>query len=332
MSIDHKFEIDGDPRYKLVFNFSGADSEIGNPALFKGAFYAYDKNNGTPAFTCNIELKDIFRLYDHLSAYSFIRKKRPPSNEKFLEVTTSPDQLIQMMEYFSNDAVVNSIKHIVTNRLSSSDINTILGRKEALKIFEEMLYGKKSYQEKTWQSFFERNEWIFGYGLKYRYLRILQRESRVGKGGIDGKGDVVVDFLLGDSRFTKLIELKKPDTKLFKSRKNRSDSWSISSDLTDSVSQILAQKANWEIESNKTQYSTTGKRIVEASHDVECILVVGLLSAVDGSDLEKSIKLKTIELFRRNLRNIEIITYDELLERAKFIVNLPDSQIAESED
>lgn len=28
----------------------------------------------------------------------------------------------------------------------------------------------------------------------------------------------------------------------------------------------------------------------------------------------------TFELFRRNNRNIEIITYDELFERAKFIV------------
>ena len=33
----------------------------------------------------------------------------------------------------------------------------------------------------------------------------------------------------------------------------------------------------------------------------------------------KRIKKKTFELFRRDSRNIEIITYDELYERAKFI-------------
>ena len=38
------------------------------------------------------------------------------------------------------------------------------------------------------------------------------------------------------------------------------------------------------------------------------------------SDKEKRVKLKTFELFRRDSRNVEIITYDELYERAKFIV------------
>jgi hypothetical protein len=36
---------------------------------------------------------------------------------------------------------------------------------------------------------------------------------------------------------------------------------------------------------------------------------------------EDLIKKKTFELFRRNSRTIEIVTYDELLERAKFIVS-----------
>ena len=59
----------------------------------------------------------------------------------------------------------------------------------------------------------------------------------------------------------------------------------------------------------------------EATHDVECLLIIGKLSSIDGSERDIEMKLKTLELFRRNLRNIEIITYDELLERATFIVS-----------
>jgi len=40
-----------------------------------------------------------------------------------------------------------------------------------------------------------------------------------------------------------------------------------------------------------------------------------------GNTKTDLIKRKTFELYRRNSRNIEIITYDELLTRAKFIVN-----------
>ena len=35
---------------------------------------------------------------------------------------------------------------------------------------------------------------------------------------------------------------------------------------------------------------------------------------------ERELKSDTFELFRRDSRNVEIITYDELYERAKFIV------------
>jgi hypothetical protein len=35
----------------------------------------------------------------------------------------------------------------------------------------------------------------------------------------------------------------------------------------------------------------------------------------------KRIKEKTLELFRRDSRNVELVTYDELYERARFIVH-----------
>jgi hypothetical protein len=40
-----------------------------------------------------------------------------------------------------------------------------------------------------------------------------------------------------------------------------------------------------------------------------------------GNIGEQQLKLDTFELFRRNSRNIEILTYDELYERADYIVN-----------
>lgn len=46
--------------------------------------------------------------------------------------------------------------------------------------------------------------------------------------------------------------------------------------------------------------------------------------------LEEEIKKKTFELYRRDSRNIEIITFDELFERAKFIVE-GDKQTVEYE-
>lgn len=56
------------------------------------------------------------------------------------------------------------------------------------------------------------------------------------------------------------------------------------------------------------------------------ILIVGSWDQVkDDVDLVKQTKIKTFELFRRDSRNVEIITFDELFERAKFIVESKES-------
>jgi len=51
-------------------------------------------------------------------------------------------------------------------------------------------------------------------------------------------------------------------------------------------------------------------------------LIIGNWNEITGcNDKEKLIKEKTFELFRRDSRNVEIITFDELYERANHIVN-----------
>jgi Domain of unknown function (DUF4263) len=127
--------------------------------------------------------------------------------------------------------------------------------------------------------------------------------------------------LLGDNNFTVIVELKRPDTALFETDKNRSESWRLSRDLTYAVSQILTQKAEWEIKSETKQFTESGQPISQSTVDPKTILIIGHTDQFKGITKEALIKKKTFELFRRNSRAIEIVTYDELLERAKFIVS-----------
>lgn len=84
---------------------------------------------------------------------------------------------------------------------------------------------------------------------------------------------------------------------------------------------ILTQKAEWEIKSQTEQFDSSGELIYEKTIDPKTILIIGNTSQFKGTDRESVIKAKTFELFRRNSRNIEIITFDELYEKASFIVN-----------
>lgn len=219
--------------------------------------------------------------------------------------------------------------------ITSKDIVNTSFRKKQLSIFK-MLIDKCDYwetyasengikdkrEEKIWQFFFEKNEWIFGYGLDYRFQTILQREVYVSDIELDGSNAVIADYLLGDKKFTTFVEVKKPSTPLFAKLSNRSNSWRLSNDVVYSVSQILEQKASGLIKLDKQQYDSSGNLITQKAYDSKVILIMGHWRQLEESDndLDREIKKKTFELFRNDSRNIEILTYDELYDRARYIV------------
>lgn len=219
--------------------------------------------------------------------------------------------------------------------ITSKDIVNTAFRKRGLEIFKKLLKNKEYYkeyakennindhsEEKTWQYFFKKNEWIFGYGLDYQYKSILQDEAMISPSSIGKKNCVITDYLMGDKQFTTFVELKTPTTILFKKKQNRSNAWCLSNELFDSVSQILEQKASGDRFIDKENYDSKGEKIKQKAYDSKVILIIGNWSEIENSnDSEKEIKKKTFELFRRDSRNIEIITFDELYDRAVFIVN-----------
>ena len=320
MSLNHSFLIGSDESSELMLNISGLDANAKEVDSLCANFFAHCAKTGTPKFTCKLTIQNLQNLYSHLSSYSMVCDSTSSKTGRFIEARDNYNEIISILEHADNNSLVMALQHLVSSKLTNNDINTILGRKESLETYEKMLTEPDSYKEADWQRFFETNEWIFGYGLKYKFLKILQREAHISRTDLNGGNDVIADFLISDSRFTKIVELKTPTTKLFTKRQGRSDTWFLSSELTDAVSQILAQKANWEIESQSRNYTTDGELIHEDTFDTECILIIGSLSSIEGNEREKLIKRKTLELYRRNLKNIDILFYDELLERSRYIV------------
>nr|WP_283617559.1 Shedu immune nuclease family protein [Alteromonas macleodii] len=223
-------------------------------------------------------------------------------------------------------------KGLITNQ----DLVNTGYRKHQLELFESLLYkgGLPDYKvqigypntkdETAWQHFFQSNEWIFGYGLDYRFQGILQKEFHASASNAAGKEEVIADFLLGDNKFTTFVELKLPTTELFNKSKNRSNCWSLSNSLIDAFSQILEQKASGQIkiETTKDLIDDNNEDINQRSYDSKTILIMGSWDQINNDSIGiKRIKEKTLELFRRDSRNVELVTYDELYERARFIVH-----------
>lgn len=216
-----------------------------------------------------------------------------------------------------------SLISALSGSLSVEEVNVLLGRKQGLQEFEAHMQAG-DWAEPAWQDFFDRHQWVFGYGLDYRVMRQFDREMTVGGFGTDNQNKPTVDFLMQFTDYTVLVEIKRPDTRIFKAGKGgRAGTWEFSQEFTSAVSQIMEQKAEWLAAAGTGEhYNRAGTERLEArTRNAKTILVIGSSTEFKAaSDLRaRQIMRDTFELFRRETRNIDIVTFDELLERARFI-------------
>ena len=225
-----------------------------------------------------------------------------------------------------NDLNDLELQELLANKnLKGKDFVNLAFRHEGLNKFRKWIEEDMD-DEKKWQIFFENHDWIFGYGFDYRFMTIFDREMSVGDGGTEDQNKPKVDFLNEFSDFTVLVEIKTPKTIFFENSKNRAGCWQLGKDFIDAYSQALEQKAEWSIKGDKGNNKSNdgNKKIKARTRDPKIILVIGnkKKQIIDIENItEKELRQDTFELFRRGSKNIEIITYDELLERAEFIVN-----------
>ncbi|MGE5480572.1 MAG: Shedu immune nuclease family protein [Chloroflexota bacterium] len=255
-------------------------------------------------------------IKDGIQEYNLI------SNEEltnYIEVPKTRKDLIKKLldqEHSEEiwDAIVSSDPDLAT-RLSWAKIQ--IDRNNALKEFEENINNKELH-EKYWQKFFSENTWIFGYGLNYIFTNIFQEQPNYGGGSVDNKGDQRGDYLChtsANNRFTVLVEIKKPNTELI-DRPYRNGCYLLEQELYGAVSQLQANLNTWNIGDSRSRKNV---KKLEDNNIYTCqpkgILIIGNTAKFKNDDERTS-----FELFRRNIYNPEIITFDELLERAKFIV------------
>ena len=215
-------------------------------------------------------------------------------------------------------------------------------RVKALNLFAKSLKNPEQLDEPRWQNFFENNQWIFGYGLNYQFMHLLGEQADYGGVNYTGRGAQKGDFLMNtsaDIRFTVLVEIKKPDTPLFQYdrsrnlKKHRNGAILLDDELTGGVSQLQSNCYLWDTEGSQRPddfEQLSSNKIY--TYQPKGILVIGHTKQLSDSQARS-----TFELFRRNTGNPEIITYDELYERAKFIVSQNeeqklDKQVQQSDD
>jgi hypothetical protein len=182
---------------------------------------------------------------------------------------------------------ITELQSAMNNTRSKEQKNQIPVMEGKIKEFEKLL-KKKKVKEKELQKFLYNHYWMFGSQYKS-----IHKEKQA---GMKGRNDFLAEKEAG---YYDIIELKKPDHPLFTSGKTPS----MSKELKDALSQ-MAKYFDYYHKHYLSHKEETKMDILYPKG----IIVIGR-----RKDKEKEI-LKAHELI---LTKVEILTYDDILDRAK---------------
>jgi len=232
--------------------------------------------------------------------------------------------------------------------LSETDINLLLDRRSKLDYFSNLLKDSTFFEnerlsmlnlsgskifgpEKVWQKFFEDNQWIFGYGLQLISCEGLDDKKLeqivVGNDVIDGTGKRIDALMKTRGNISKILfcEIKTHLPNLLIEKYDRPGVYVPAKELRGAVAQIqktihkASLKGEEVLRPVNGDGDPTGEQILFVKP--RGIVVIGTLTDFIKEEGINYEELSSFEIYRQQINGIDIITYDELYERASFIVS-----------
>lgn len=235
------------------------------------------------------------------------------------------------------------LEQIIRHELTERDIVAVAFRKKQLQRFELLLKDSSYFEkervrcatgpEQLWQMFFEENQWIFGGALFLTSTSSIDTgklERAVVGASVSGPGKRADALMRTRGRIGALcfVEIKCHTTKLLKDKPYRPGVWAASDDLVGAIAQV---QKTVELAEN------TIKRVLRPKDELgnpisQEAFLLRPRSVVVCGDLEQfktdagvnEEKFASFELFRRQIVTPDVVTFDELLERARLIVEISE--------
>jgi hypothetical protein len=194
-------------------------------------------------------------------------------------------------------------------------LNTLIGGveklKQILKIWED---NNNNSCEDFWQKLLCENSFILSQIFTVPAI-ILHSQAYVGGKGIDNIGGSIADFIFVNklTKNTALIEIKTPVTKLLKSSEYRNGVYPPSEELSGVVAQVLSYRDS--LIKNSQQLASKSDNYFEVFNP-SCMVIIGHTNQLDKD------RISSFDLYRSNCRYIQIVTYDEMFEKIKTLIDL----------
>lgn len=303
----------------------------------QGYTVATDKPHNASFAFIGDEISKLIEFLNHIQTMPLeSRGSLKISDEELRRVVLSNAQAQAMLQ--DNQEL---FAEVLRSAITKEDVIAVGYRKKQLQIFKNLLdhsdffedvkVKKNVSSEGVWQKFFERNPWIFGYGLSYIHLSSFndKKLEQVVSGHTIASHGKRVDALLrtrGIISSLCFVEIKTHKTELLQTKSYRSGCWAPSDELAGGISQVqgTVSRATEAIFNKLSISDDDGNPTGEEAFNYipKSFMVIGSLQEFMTENGVNEDRYRSFELFRRNTTNPEIITFDELYERAKYIVSL----------
>lgn len=177
--------------------------------------------------------------------------------------------------------------------------------------FKAMLL--KQLKEQQWQRFFEKNKLVLSMVFA-RPVVVSHTQFHAQGPNLAGTGAKIGDFLFKEEcgQSLAIVEIKTPKARLVLDTPYRKPNvFGAHSELSGAIAQVLHQQSElrnrWFLHVNDNP-ELQGRR----SDVIKCVVVAGELPTEDS-------KLRSFEVFRNACKDVDIITFDELLRKLEFL-------------
>lgn len=307
--------------------------------------------------TLEIELKsgEIRRFYEGLSRMYKLAgdlKGIPSGSATYVEVDSAARSLLTLLRKNPSAArmladsdtfdLVKELIRLLTQGTSHEQLSEILASLESdnlstlstglnLEILKrassEIRDNFDNESEEFWQAeILETYPWIISQ-IFSTPCTLFHSKTFIGGTSISHQGGNVVDFVY-QNKLTKnlaIVEIKKPSTRLLGAR-YRGQSYSLSSDLSGAVSQVLSYRHSLMTKLSQLKMDSPGRDF--EAFNPPCIVIIGSTSEFDAHKLEtRAIAIASFENFRNALNGVTVITFDELLQKVDDLIAILEGKM-----
>jgi hypothetical protein len=252
-------------------------------------------------------------------------------------------QLTQLLTGQDRTMVLGAVRTAIGGGLTEEDIRLISNRREQLQRFKRLLNDPDYFQqeeslattrgaEAVWQAFFETNQWIFGYGLNLIACESIDdgKLERITTGAdiFGGAGKRIDAIMRSKGLISSMLfcEIKTHDTELLAKTPYRAGVYQASKELGGGVAQVqktvskAQQLISREFLTHIYDDDGTPTGVELSTTRPRQAVVIGSLREFTHNGSVNPEKINSFELYRTSIQDVEIITFDELYQRACFIV------------